>query len=78
MLINVKFYEQIEKVEVEPILNNFTTPSLIIQGTKDGTVLPAWINENISQMPQNGLHNLILIEGAGHGFERNAFETSHQ
>jgi putative redox protein len=63
------FIDAIETHLADPILKEFTLPSLIIQGTEDSAVLPAWTQEAFSKMPQNERHKYITVDGATHDFE---------
>ena len=68
ILMGKQFFKDISEVDVEPILREFTTPSLIIQGLEDNSVKPDMTRDAFSMMPEDGDHRLLEIKGATHNF----------
>jgi pimeloyl-ACP methyl ester carboxylesterase len=68
LIIDHNFYEEIDKVNLDSFLPNFTIPSLIIQGTSDKSALYPWTKEAFSKFPQDDQHQMIDVPGATHDF----------
>ena len=69
VLLTYDFFDEIDRVNVDPILADFEIPTLILQGTQDKTVFPMHTNEAFQKMPHDEDHQLIPIENAGHVFK---------
>jgi pimeloyl-ACP methyl ester carboxylesterase len=69
LLFGLSFIREILDINVEDYLEKFTTPAIVIQGTADETVKPAYSKKAISLMPQDDKHILKMVEGAPHDFK---------
>jgi pimeloyl-ACP methyl ester carboxylesterase len=68
LLFGVSFIRELLDINIEEYLHNFTTPTLIIQGTADQTVLPKYSKRAKDILPQDEKHILKMVEGAPHDF----------
>ena len=67
--IDITFVESLANYDVNSYLQKLMTPTLIILGTKDGTIGPRDIRKGFKLLPQDEHHELIEIENATHDFE---------
>ena len=61
--------KEVIKLDIDKILSNYITPSIVIQGDMDETVHYDWNLEAFQHMPQDEHHKFVKIEGAGHDFK---------
>ena len=64
--ININIYEEIKKIDC---------PIFIVHGNQDKIVDPRY-SERALQVSKNELSDLKIVEGAGHGFNREQFRTA--
>ncbi len=69
ILIKYNFMKEVIKLDIDKILSNYITPSIVIQGDMDETVHYDWNLEAFQHMPQDEHHKFVKIEGAGHDFK---------
>lgn len=69
ILINFDFMKEALRLDVNKILANYFTPSIVVQGDKDESMRFEWNKEAFQYMPQDEDHKFVKIEGAGHNFE---------
>ena len=59
--VNYTFVDEFEELNLDSILQNFTTSSIIIQGAKDSVAPANWTREAFEHMPQDEHHQLIEL-----------------
>ena len=67
--IDHTFVEELTNYDADSYLKKLTTPTLIVQGTKDTTIGLENTREAFRQLPQDNHHQLIEIEDATHNFD---------
>lgn len=67
--IDSTFVEDLSNYDADSYLKKLTTPTLIVQGTKDTTIGLENAREAFRQLPQDDHHQLIEIEKATHRFD---------
>ncbi len=70
VIVDMSFVMDIANFRVRPALKNLTTPTLIIQGTKDEKVPLELTKKAFSMMPQDSNHKLVEVQDATHDFEK--------
>ena len=70
VIVDMSFVMDIANFRVRPALKNLTTPTLIIQGTKDEKVPLELTKKAFSMMPQDRNHKLVEVRDATHDFEK--------
>ncbi len=74
ILINDKFMQEIDAIDMNKELEQFSTPSLIIHGSADTTLPPEFTREAIRHMPKDENHKRIEVDGANHDFKDHHLE----
>lgn len=69
ILINFDFMQEAMNLDVNKILANYFTPSIVVQGDQDESMRFEWNKEAFQYMPQDENHKFVKIEGAGHDFQ---------
>ncbi|MHA1339323.1 MAG: alpha/beta hydrolase family protein [Promethearchaeota archaeon] len=68
ILITSQFIKEIFETDTNEYLKKFTTPALLVQGTKDDRVKAELNFKAIEYFPKDEHHKLIKVEGADHDF----------
>jgi pimeloyl-ACP methyl ester carboxylesterase len=69
VIVKGAFTREVFALDTDSYLNQFTIPSLILQGSRDTVVKPENTRRAFSQMPRNSDHQYIAVEGAAHDFD---------
>ncbi|WP_371804267.1 alpha/beta hydrolase [Candidatus Lokiarchaeum ossiferum] len=70
VLIDKKSFQESLLGTPDVMLQQFTIPTLILQGDCDPTVQQAWTEEAFHKMPQDANHRIKIIPRAEHHFHR--------